>query len=152
MKMTTIARKLKHFRVSCGRIGIGDPCYNTPTILSEAKNGKWVAHIEKSDEGSWGKRVARIIVHHEHFDPSVKLSKTEDLVPVDSGQAGVFDGNYDSNFEYENACRQTLGEQGYGFLNNAFVSSSGYGDGCYPCLIYKENKKSVCVEITFIEK
>lgn len=150
--MTTVARKLKHFKISCGRIGIGDPCYGSASVESEAKNGKWVAHVEMSDEGSWGNRIARITVHHEDFDPAAKLSVKQDGFFVDSGQAGVFDGDYEYESEYANACEKTLGKEGFGFMNNGFVSSSGYGDGSYPCLIYKEKDKAVCVEITFIEK
>lgn len=146
--------KTNEFNVKTGTIGIGDPCYGSPSVSSKSKNGRWIAHVEKTDEGSWGNRIASIIVHHEDFNPAARLNIVEEGIGVDSGQAGVFDGNYngeDSSF-YDSCCSATLGKEGYGCLKNGFVSSSGFGDGYYPCVIYKEGEKAVCVEITFIEK
>lgn len=147
--------KTNEFSVKTGTIGIGDPCYSNPCVSSKAKKGKWVAHVEKTDEGSWGSRVASIIVHHEDFNPASRMNIVEDTFFVDSGQAGVFDGNYDGESDssfYGDCCKATLSKEGYGCLKNGFVSSSGFGDGCYPCVIYKEGDKAVCIEITFIEK
>lgn len=147
--------KTNEFSVKTGTIGIGDPCYGSPSVSSKSKNGKWVAHVEKTDQGSWGSRIASLIIHHEDFNPAARMNIVEDTFFVDSGQAGVFDGDYDGESDssfYDACCRVTLGKEGYGCLKNGFVSSSGFGDGCYPCVIYKEGDKAVCVEITFIEK
>jgi len=146
-----VACKTKTFKVKSGKIGIGDPCYSSASILVEAKNGEWEVNVKKIS--SFGERVSEVIVHHKDFGPSSKLSTEEDSFGVDSGQAGVFDGDFNgtnSSF-YSSCCDKTLSKKGYGFLDNGFVTSSGYGDGCYPCLIFKENGKAVCVQITFIE-
>jgi len=77
------------------------------------------------------------------------------IINVDSGQAGVFDGDIcdgdDEDF-YDRCCNTTLKNPGYGYMKGGFVSSSGYGDGGYECLVYKNNGVAVGVEITFIEQ
>lgn len=148
--MKTATRQ--HFLVK-DTISGGDPCYGTPEFSLPAKKGKWVAHVDTQDCGTWGNRISRITVHHEDFSPvGNRYVKQTEYVPVDSGQAGVFAGNYsgDNSFFYDECSSATLGKKGYGFVSNGFVSSSGYGDGCYKCEIFKQNGKAVGVEITFI--
>jgi hypothetical protein len=136
------------FRVGTGIISISDPCYEPPTNVIEAKRGNWTAFVETIE--SFGDRVSKIIVHHEKFNPAEKLSSHSVLVPVDSGQVAVFDGE---RTDYASCCETTLSDAGYGYLLNGFATSSGYGDGCYECNILKnKNNKAVCVEITFIEE
>lgn len=86
---------------------------------------------------------------------------------VDSGQAGLFDdAHYRDNsvfvgmpepehkfgipwFNY--CCDLTLGERQAGVLPYGAVSSSGYGDGCYPVLQHKNKRGQVdCVVILFL--
>jgi len=148
--MPVVTRK-KSFKVT-DTISVGDPCYSSPGFIVDAKKGNWTANVHTVS--SWGERVARIIVHHENFNPAVNLQVESHIVGVDSGQAGVFNGIYNGNDIdfYEECGSATLSNLGYGYLKNGFVTSSGYGDGGYEAIVYKEKDKAVCVEITFIEE
>jgi hypothetical protein len=81
-----------------------------------------------------------------------ELKVEEASVCVDSGQAGVFDLSVyeDDGVFYEDCCSATLSKRRFGFVPGGFVSSSGFGDGCYEAQIYKEKGVAVAVEITFI--
>jgi hypothetical protein len=145
---------VESFKVT-GEIVIGDPCYSVgmnPVV--SAKKGNWVAHVETSNEGAWGDRISKILVHHEGFSMYGKNVRTETAnIGVDSGQAGVFDlASYGEDGEdiYEDCCRKTLSKKCFGFISGGFVSSSGFGDGCYDVEIHKEKGVAVAVEITFI--
>ena len=143
------------FKIKSGTVACSDPCYGTPDVKVKAKNGEWVAHAETSNEGSWGERVSKITVHHVEFSPVGNRYQVEShIINVDSGQAGVFDGDIcdgdDEDF-YDRCCNTTLKNPGYGYMKGGFVSSSGCGDGGYECLVYKNNGVAVGVEITFIE-
>ena len=149
---TAVKKKTTGFKVTSGGICCSDPCYAYPSVHVDALNGDWVAKAEKTDEGSWGHRVSKIIVHHKSFSPIGNNYQTETkIIGVDSGQAGVFDANiYNSGSFYDKCCSTTLGKQGYGYVDGGFVSSSGYGDGGYEAVIYKKNNKAVAIEVTFI--
>lgn len=148
--MPTTIRKTKTFTV-CGTISVGDPCYSSPGFIVDAKEGNWKANVKTVN--SFGNRVSRIIVHHENFNPVANLSTESHIIGVDSGQAGVFNDHYDGCDEgfYAECCKATLSKKGYGYVSNGFVSSSGYGDGGYEAVVFKQNDQAVCVEITFIE-
>lgn len=143
------------FKIKSGTVACSDPCYGTPDVKVAAKNGEWVAHVETSDEGSWGKRVSKILVHHAEFSPVGNRYQMEShTIGVDSGQAGVFDGEIcdgDDQSFYDRCCKATLSKKGYGYVPGGFVSSSGYGDGGYECLVYKKNGLAVGIEVTFID-
>jgi len=143
--------KTDGFRVSSGSLVIGDPCYDTnPTF--RAQNGLWRAHVVKGDEGSWGTRVRKLIIHHEDFNPAdPRIVVEEDSFSVDSGQAGVFDGSvYGGPTFYDGCCSATLTENQCGCVRQGFVSSSGYGDGCYSAEIHTVGGLAACVELIFI--
>lgn len=164
------------FQVVSGKIMCSDPCYESGDVLVRAKNGEWIARVEKSDEGSWGHRVARVLVHHVDFSMygSSRIKAFDSVesatIGVDSGQAGVFDANSFRNdtvvkntkriYEkticgdelwYSICCDRTCSKKGYGYIPGGFVTTSGYGDGGYGVEIYKKNGEAVAVEITFIE-
>lgn len=143
---------MKNFSVKSGKIVVSDPCYDTGELTVLARNGRWLASVKKTDEGSWGMRVASILVHHEEFDPIGKDYREDvEYIGVDSGQAGVFDLNsYGSGSFYDTCCRAT--DKDFGFVPGGFVSSSGYGDGGYQVRIHRSGGKSEAVEIVFIRK
>ena len=143
---------MKSFSVTSGNIFVSDPCYDTGELKVPARNGRWLASVQKTDEGSWGTRVASILVHHESFDPiGKKYGQDLEHIGVDSGQAGVFDiGSYGSGSFYDTCCRAT--DKDFGFVPGGFVSSSGYGDGGYKVRIFKAGGRSEAVEIVFIRK
>jgi len=140
----------------------------------KAKNGEWRAKVVTSDEGDWGQRVAYLICNH--IDHPIKhdsqgLVGVDFEVAVDSGQAGVFDS---SNFKddasvgglkryykedaicedepwYSICCDRTLNDDGpgAGVIPHGAVSSTGYGDGGYECLVKKDGDEVVGVVINF---
>lgn len=140
------------FEVTSGSVACSDPCYEYPDVMTSAKNGKWMVKIDKQDCGNWGCRVSRMLVHHEDFSPIGKRYTIKNsVIGVDSGQAGVFDASvYGRDGFYDSCCSATLGKQGFGHVRKGFVTSSGYGDGGYDCVIYKEGEKAVAIEVTFI--
>lgn len=146
---------LKTFKVKSGLVICSDPCYEEPELQVPAMNGNWVAHVKTSDEGSWGVRVSKILVHHMDFSPVGKnYIRNAHLLCVDSGQLGVFDGDsYQNDDEldfYDTCCQTTLTIPGFGYVPGGFVSSSGYGDGQYKCMVYKEKNRAVGIKVTFI--
>lgn len=145
--------KTKTFEITSGRLFLGDPCYDTNKTV-RARNGGWTAHVEMTgDGGVWGRRVNKVVVHHEDFDPShPRLTSEKVGFSVDSGQAGVFDSQYSGDMFYERCCEKTLGRSQCGYLPGGFVSSSGYGDGWYEAEILRAGGVAVCVELTFIEQ
>ncbi|MBK8989454.1 MAG: hypothetical protein IPM39_25910 [Chloroflexi bacterium] len=55
------------FDVTSGKLRISDPCYDVDTWCAgevEAANGRWAASVERTDEGIWGTRIARLLVTH----------------------------------------------------------------------------------------
>jgi hypothetical protein len=149
--MTDMKTKTESFRISSGSLVLGDPCYDTnPTF--KAQNGPWTAHVVRGDEGSWGTRVRKVIVHHEDFNPAdPRLVVEEESFSVDSGQAGVFDGSvYGGDSFYDRCCDATLTEKQCDYVRQGFVTSSGYGDGWYSAEIHIVDGLAVCVELVFI--
>lgn len=164
---------LGSFLVESGVLVISDPCYE-PKVwcrgeLSNVCNGPWYASVAKTDEGSWGPRVAALIAYHIACeipidDPRWKLTKIN--VGVDSGQAGIFDkthyqddavaegqpkrkGIAESDPWYAMCCEQSNSEAGAGVVPYGVVSSSGYGDGSYDCFIVEDAGEVIAVKIDF---
>lgn len=144
--------KTNTFEVTSGVLVFGDPCYETNESC-RALNGTWTAHVVTTDDSFWGRRVKKVVVHHEDFNPGDRRVKSKTVgFSVDSGQAGVFDrDSYGGEAFYDLCCKRTLSRQQYGYLENGFVTSSGYGDGWYDAEIIKVDGKAVCVELTFLE-
>lgn len=140
------------FEVTSGKVVLGDPCYDTNPSYP-AKSGSWTAHVVMSDGASWGSRVSRVVVHHVDFNPAdPKLRSFQEHFSVDSGQAGVFDfGSYGVDDFYDLCCKKTLSRQQYGYMEDGFVTSSGYGDGTYEANVHTVGGKAVCIELEFIE-
>jgi hypothetical protein len=145
-------QKYDTFQITSGSIACSDPCYDYPSVVVSAKNGEWMAKIDKKDCDSWGCRVARLLVHHPDFSPVGKRYEIDrTVIGVDSGQAGMFDLSvYGQEDFYDKCCSATLREQGFDVVRKGFVTSSGYGDGGYDCVIYKQGGKAVAIEVTFI--
>lgn len=146
---------MKGFKVTSGRIQVSDPCYDGGTHEEPALNGTWVAKVDKSNVGSWGTRISKLLVHHEGWNPAANgLKGLRITVGVDSGQMGVFDaakfgGGDDEDF-YGLCCDATLTQRGCGYVPMGFVSSSGLGDGAYDGIVWKDGGKAVAVEIVFL--
>ena len=164
---------LGQFECSSGELVISDPCYDEGIWCSgvvDARRGRWLAQVEVSDEGSWGKRVALLRAMHEDCRDIMPLDPVGFEVGVDSGQAGVFDKSLfkrasavPEDFKhhtgaicpdepwYSYICDHTLREGvGAAVVNGGVVSSSGFGDGGYVCLVAKQDGDVVALEIRFI--
>lgn len=150
-----VKTQVESFTIRSGMVACTDPCYQYPDVKGPAKNGEWIARIEKSDCGNWGVRVKKMLVHHKTFSPiGVRYKVEKHIIGVDSGQAGVFDASVYNDYNdlfYDRCCRATLSDTHFGYVDKGFVTSSGYGDGGYECLVYTKDGEAVAIEVTFIE-
>jgi hypothetical protein len=150
------------FAVSSGALRVTDPCYDMETwcagTLENVKNGIWQAHVGfHDDDHGWGTRVAYLHIIHDnaesHFDHKAEFDSTwvnsDIMVGVDSGQAGFFDlalfdqvcGSEPVKEKfYDEICALTLGDAQWGVHPTGVVSSSGYGDGSYVCLVRRDEE------------
>jgi hypothetical protein len=163
---------LNTFGVTSGLLRVTDPCYEADTwcagTLEGVKDGGWYAHVGyHKDVSGWGTRVAYLHIRHSdvqsHFDPEAEFDSTWENsgihVGVDSGQAGFF---IQALFEqvcesepvkekfYEEVCDMTGNEQSWGVHAIGVVSSTGYGDGSYDCLVRRVDGQIVEAMIVFI--
>jgi len=91
-----VADFLGTFVVTSGKFVVSDPCYKRGTwcmgVLDNVRNGKWEAEAVRSNEGSWGERVAELIAYTGRAPKrDAAWEKCEFEIGVDSGQAGIFD-------------------------------------------------------------
>ena len=145
------------FEITSGRVHISDPCYDTSPNETDnvpAKNGVWCSSVDYGIEG----RVASIRVWHKDC-PSPYCDKSFSY-GVDSGQLGIFDASiYDSNSEYgesgfyNDCCEATLSPERVGVVQGkGFVSSTGYGDGCYEGYSSFHNGELIAFTVEFISQ
>ena len=133
-----------------GQVMVSDPCYNNGVwcqgVVENVLPGKYQCWYIESDEGNWGKRVAKLYAVHEDFPGAECDEETEFEVGVDSGQAGIYDKAYFDKTRrneewYEKVCHLTYQDvddegrriRGGTLDGKCAVSSSGYGDGGYAC-------------------
>ncbi len=176
--MNTTTQGLGEFNVVSGKLVISDPCYRRGTWcmgeLQNVKNGKWAARVELTDDEG---RVAELVAYHSEDGSLGYLSSLEPAdfsVGVDSGQAGIFDGNHFRNDNdtvgyklinpdqqiceedpwYSMCCDMTLhSECRAGTIPFGVVSSSGYGDGGYECKFGRDAAGQInYISIVFIEE
>lgn len=153
-----------NFEVTSGSIQATDPCYDPETWCAGefvALNGKWLAAMIMSDEGDWGHRVASLVIRHENHPDKKGLEVPVDFeCGVDSGQFGFFDtqkfmeeqgGDYaDKSSFYGHVCELTAEYVGAIVRGYGVVSTSGYGDGSYECLIDLIDGVAVGARVIFI--
>jgi hypothetical protein len=157
---------------------VSDPCYKIPTfaqiVLNGVKPGEYHTFKDKEDFGDSVQINKYLgVVHTEWVTSELAWREYDGLVGVDSGQAGIFSHKSYRNDEivdtidipqtdfrlesyndegdswYEAMCRLTLTEEEGGLYEEGVVSSSGFGDGVYRCLISKKNKMIVGICIDF---
>jgi hypothetical protein len=153
---------MQSFTVSGTKLIVSDPCYKRGTwcqgVVDNVLPGKWNASVEyDADEG----RVASLRAEHSTAKAEYNVLGNFE-VGVDSGQAGIFDeafypqdncGEYkDETSFYGKCCKATSGDDQAGIIDDmGAVSSSGYGDGGYECLLgFDKDNKVVSVIIGFI--
>lgn len=153
------------------RLVIADPCYidtddgpvddnlahgilsrsGGGVVLNECE-GTWVAEIEISDEGSWGNRTSKLILIRKGESHRSVGCESHGCNGVDSGQMGAFCAS-NLPLDYD----ALLAAYGDDFSRHmlAFgggaVSSTGFGDGCYPVTIERDvDERPVMVSVEFI--
>ena len=134
---------------------ISDPCYYRHLDWEgsvSTKSGIWQANAVHDNYGNFGTRVKSLLCWHKQAScHDVALSCSELLpfvVPVDSGQAGIFCedfypvdefGSYnDDTTFYGRCCSVTLNHKSQmgTVFEHGVCSSSGFGDGSY--VVYVE--------------
>lgn len=145
------------FPVKSGTLAVSDPCHETGALQYDCRPGVWIAEVERVDCGTGcGVRIARLrvvaadlsIIPHEWTDEP-------QVVGVDSGQVGVFDGlpfaNRSGDVLNDLCSALTIGANA-GELPFGVASSSGLGDGFYPVRVARGAFDFVVgVEVTFID-
>ena len=140
-----------------------DPCYNKnvwcrindiPTVP-----GTYQCEVLISDEGKWGKRVAKLLVFMPDVDEAVLddelLVQWEHIgdIGVDAGLAGFFNNKPDySNDEWRDLCNK-IDYSNCNIRPEGVFCSSGYGDGCYSVYGHKRigTDSYDALQIVFIE-
>lgn len=169
----------KEFEIVSGTILVSDPCYEKDGFLQlkleNVRKGFWTMSTDRTDEGSWGKRVAELICLANNSNGD--CWECAGAIGVDSGQAGIFDEkhyrddaavvgqtllhedspiiwvNKDGDDWYNLCCDKTLHKEyeGGGVIPFGAVSSSGFGDGQYDVFVRKNAKGEITgVKIVFL--
>jgi len=140
--------------------------------------GDYVGDVEKTDgSDGWGVRIKSLIAIHEDFYGNrwnLKWDYNDSVIGVDSGQAGIFNKDFyrdDKHSEsynlplclgedwsdkegddwYQRMCGLTIGDEQWGTTPDGVVSSSGYGDGSYSLLVYRDQERIVGFKIDYID-
>ncbi len=138
-----ITSALGSFLITGNKIHVSDPCYDYAcsgaVTLDNVLSGKYLATLVKHNLDIWDTRVCKLTIQHEDYKDIVPDIFSGYEIAVDSGQAGFFDEDY-----YQQ-------NQGGIMLDKGVVSETGFGDGCYPLFIGKnDNDKIVAASICFI--
>jgi hypothetical protein len=157
---------------------VSDPCYKVPTWcqkkLTNVLNGEYKIFFYESQLAHWGKVNSYLgVVHSGFVNENLSWRILDEVIGVDSGQAGIFSyesyrnddivdsismpesdftlnsyGNIGDRW-YEAMCKLTQTNENYGSYETGVLSTSGYGDGVYRCLVAKKNKLVVGICIDF---
>lgn len=81
------------------KVMVSDPCYKLGTwcqgVLENVLSGEYNCKVIFVDEGTWGVRVARIVVIHKDYENrTLRVERENFVVGVDSGTAGIYDYDY----------------------------------------------------------
>lgn len=155
------------FKINSGSLYVGDPCYGPEdpqpmykNVLNNVRKGVWYFHIEK-ENGITKSLYAHHCVTAEK-GTELTFDNVED-VAVDAGLMSIFDLEtyktlYDSWFDgkggqdgWDKGIVEGLSNADYFSYPNGIISSSGYGDGIYACIVGKDNKGNIAlVEVPFL--
>jgi hypothetical protein len=163
------------FQVTSGKLIISDPCYgydeeNTEdlqVLLKSAKRGDWSATVSYNEE----EVVYQLVVFWGNTMPEGEWIPIDQMIAVDSAQAGIFDFTFFDDDEkiidevenvygmdddvskyYIACCDAVASEQQGGIVPGGAVAMSGYGDGLYQVYIKQDaSGEVVSVMIDFLE-
>lgn len=143
------------FEVTQDTLIISDPCYPHGSRgcqkLCSVKPGLWTASIGAVEMEDGERLIAYLSVLHPDCTDirTLRIHDAPFLIPVDSGQAGIFDFRHyqdpsvirdQPRFDfgdlwYSACCDQTMDrDYNAGVIPFGVVASSGYGDGYYRCM------------------
>lgn len=150
-----------------GRIIVCDPCYvdhgvdednGLLAVVKNAAPGRWHAQTEYKEEQDWGVRVKVLAAWSDTLKALPQRHwKEVKMLGVDSGQMAIFSEDMFLNningspFDFDNFYNETCtltDKMGGAFTYKSelgVVSTSGFGDGCYPCKVHT-NKKTGLVD------
>lgn len=157
-----------------GPVDATDPCYSRETYTTQSwcgtaniplVPGAYTGFADMSDEGSWGRRCARLVVAPAGavkggtVDDYLRKLEAEEYgeVGVDAGVAGIFQNKPDFGDEGELSwsyfCDSEIDlTNAYWVTTWGFCTSSGYGDGGYPLYAYRDGSGNiVALEIVYID-
>lgn len=161
-----MSREYETFKVGTFTLGsevdITDPCYDRNSrggMITACKPGEYTGYADISDEGEWGKRVARLSIYlNDEICHDLALYPIGDI-GVDAGLAGFFNNkpNYRGDdwmrFLYESGVFKNKHEYNYDrdyyCISKGIFSESGFGDGCYDVLA---NVERSAFQIVFIDE
>lgn len=74
---------------------LSDPCYRIGTwcqaVVNSVRNGSWKGYIQQDEEGDYNASVIAIHSEYENELKNLKWDTIEEVIGVDSGQAGIYD-------------------------------------------------------------
>ena len=165
------------FQVTSGKLIISDPCYgydeenneDLQVLLKSAKRGDWSATVSYDEE----EVVHQLVVFWGNTEPEGEWIPIDQMIAVDSAQAGIFDFTFFDDDEkildevenvydiemdddvskyYIACCDAVASEQQGGIVPGGAVAMSGYGDGLYQVYIKQDaSGEVVSVLIDFLE-
>ncbi|WP_338472601.1 SMI1/KNR4 family protein [Niallia sp. XMNu-256] len=165
------------FQVTSGKLIISDPCYGydeedseeLQVLLQPAKRGDWSATVSFDEE----EVVHQLVVFWGSTEPKGEWIPIDQLIAVDSAQAGIFDFTFFDDDEkiidevenvygfemdddvskyYIACCDAVASEQQGGIVPGGAVAMSGYGDGLYQVYIKQDaSGEVVSAMIDFLE-
>ena len=121
------------------QVDITDPCYNKDVwcrMTTSCTPGEYDGYATVSDEGEWGKRVAKLSIYKGGKKCSLNKMSVIGIIGVDAGLAGFFNNKKDfSSEEWSEFCnsiwKPDSEKRRFWCMYDGIFSSSGYGDGEY---------------------
>lgn len=136
MKYKTELTQLGNFFVS-GQMKVSVPCYKPDVWCSDVLDtnlGTWEAAVlilNNEATGGWGDRVAVLAAKHE--DCLLPLA-THTINNTSDGLSPLLS---------KEMCSITLSKANAGVFADGVVTSTGYGDGGYPCIYHTDEDGKV---------
>ena len=134
-------------------IDITDPCYDEDVWcrinnfpISAGVDECYTVVADDSETDGFGKRISKIGIRRT--DHKARSYSRVGMIGVDSGMAGFF--NCDNRKVFEEILEEHGSVRDVYLKENAFFSSSGYGDGSYDVYAGYENGNIVETYIEFI--
>ncbi|MBZ5749948.1 SMI1/KNR4 family protein [Metabacillus rhizolycopersici] len=164
------------FQLTTDKIIVSDPCYpydeeeteDLQVLLMPAKRGEWSVTVTYDEE----EVVNHLVAFWGNTEPEGEWTRTDQVITVDSAQAGIFDFTFFNNDEkintelenvydivmdedvskyYVACCDVVASEQQGGIVPGGSVAMSGYGDGLYEVYIKQDvSGEIVSVMIDFL--